>query len=111
MRSPDGWTRKFFGNPEKSKPNMNAMIAHGPQHLNVSLVDRGYFAVWYKYDNAKILRVKGQIHDSLLFQIHKDHLHLLEDVRKIYDETSRITIRGKEMFIPSTIDGPKTHWK
>lgn len=111
IRTPDGWTRKFFGDPTKSKPALNELVAHSPQHLNVALVDKGYFRIWYELDNPKTFRVKAQIHDSVFFQVHKDHLHLVKRAKQIYDETSSIIVHGKKLFIPSTVDGPKTHWK
>lgn len=111
IRTPDGWTRKFFGDPTSNKSALNELVAHSPQHLNVALVDRGYFRIWYELDNPKTFRVKGQIHDSVFFQVHKDHLHLIQRAKEIYDETSVITVHGKRLFIPSDISGPKTHWK
>lgn len=111
IRTADGWTRKFFGDPTKNKSAMNELVAHSPQHLNVALVDKGYFRIWHELDNAATFRVKGQIHDSVFFQVHKDHLHLIDKASKIYDETSHITVHGRHLFIPSDISGPKTHWK
>ena len=111
IKTPDGWTRKFFGDPTKNKMALNELVAHSPQHLNVALVDEGYFKIWYELEHPERFRVKGQIHDSVFFQVHKDHIHLVDRAKEIYDETARITVHGREMFIPSAITGPKTHWK
>lgn len=111
ITTPDGWTRKFFGNPLKSKPAMNALASHKPQHLSAAIVDKGYFRIWLELDNPKTFRVKASIHDSILFQVHKDHLHLVEEAKRIFDETSKIDVCGKEMFIPSDITKPKKSWK
>lgn len=111
ITTPDGWTRKFFGDPTKNKPALNELVAHSPQHLSVSLVDKGYFRIWYELDNPKTFRVKGQIHDSVLFQVHKDHLHLVQRAREIFDETSSIEVHGRKLFIPCEVSEPKEHWK
>lgn len=111
IKTPDGWTRKFFGNPIENKTSLNELVAHSPQHLNVSLVDKGYFKIWYELEDPKKFRVKGQVHDSILFQVHKDHLHLIDRAKEIFDETARITIHGRTMFIPCDVSGPKSHWK
>ena len=111
IKTPDGWTRKFFGDPTKNKSALNELVAHSPQHLNVALVDEGYFRIWYELDDPATFRVCGQIHDSVLFQVHKDHTHLITKAKELYDGTSRITIHGRKMFIPSDVDGPKEYWK
>lgn len=111
IRTPDGWTRKFFGDPINNKSALNELVAHSPQHLNVALVDEGYFRIWHELDDPATFRVCGQIHDSVLFQVHKDHQHLIQKAKEIYDSTASITIHGREMFIPSDVSGPKEHWK
>lgn len=111
IKTPDGWTRIFFGDPRDNKKYLNELVAHSPQHLNASLVEDGLIKIWYELDNPKTLRICGTIHDSILFQVHKDHLYLIYKVKEMYDSTSSITIHGRKMFIPSDIAGPKEHWK
>ncbi len=111
IKTPDGWTRKFFGNPIDNKSSLNELVAHSPQHLNVALVDRGYFKIWYELEDPKKFRIKGQVHDSVFFQVHKDHLHLIDKAKEIFDATASITIHGRTMFIPCDVSGPKSHWK
>lgn len=109
--TPDNWTRVFFGDPSDNKRALNKLVAHSPQHLNVALVNRGYVKIWHELDDGKTFRMKGQIHDSIFFQVHKDHLHLADRAKKIYDDTSSIEIHGRKMFIPSDVSGPKIFWK
>lgn len=111
IKTPDGWTRVFFGDPRESKKALNELVAHSPQHLNAALVEEGFIRVWEKLDNPKTFRMCGTIHDSLLFQVHKDHLYLIDKAKEIWDATSSITVHGRHMFIPSAVEGPKTHWK
>lgn len=111
IKTPDGWTRRFLGDPRKSKPALNELVAHSPQHLNAALVEKGLIKIWAKFEDPEKLRINGTIHDSLLFQVHKDHQYLIQQVKELWDATARITIHGREMFIPSAQDGPKGHWK
>lgn len=67
--SPLGWTRYFFGNPMANKPALNAAVAHGPQNLNVNILNRAYYKIWRRSvygDLRGIYRIKAQIHDSIL---------------------------------------------
>jgi len=70
--SPLGWTRYFFGKPSKrNKPALNAAVAHGPQNLSVSIINREWYGIWREtvYGEFRdLVRVKAQNHDSILFQ-------------------------------------------
>lgn len=68
--SPSGWTRHFFADPSSNKPALNAAVAHGPQHLNAAMLNPSYYKIWRDsvYGDLKWrVRVKAQIHDSVLF--------------------------------------------
>ena len=110
LTSPIGWKRLFFGDVD-NKLVLNAAIAHGPQNLSVSLVNRGYLELWLKYRNDSRVVFLAQIHDSILFQIRKDSLDLLPSIKAIYDATAIVEVRGNLMTIPSTISEPKKYWK
>lgn len=68
--SPLGWTRYFFSDPTASKLALNAAVAHGPQNLSVGIINRVFYSIWrdsvYGDLRGKV-RLKAQIHDSLLF--------------------------------------------
>lgn len=69
--SASGWTRYFFEKPSKSKPALNAAVAHGPQHLSVSIINKGWKCVWREQIYGTLrgrVRIKAQIHDSIFFQ-------------------------------------------
>lgn len=133
--SPDGHTRICFGKPWLNKRDLNAIVAHKPQHLSVALINREFYNLWrsqiygefYKiswFDRSVELvkvpelknnvRTKAQIHDSLFFQFDKRFPTIPETVRsRIMD--SRIPVCGADgvtrtMFIPSDIAAGKTHW-
>ncbi len=70
--SPLGWTRYFFGKPSKrNKPALNAAVAHPSQNLNVGILNKEWYILWKEtlYGSLRgLVRIKAQIHDSLLFQ-------------------------------------------
>jgi hypothetical protein len=68
--SPLGWTRYFFADPSKSKPALNAAVAHGPQNLSATILNTVYYKVWWESMYGALrgsIRIKASIHDSLLF--------------------------------------------
>lgn len=74
--SPLGWTRYFFGKPsKKNKPALNTAIAHGPQNLSVSILNKEWYTIWRATvygDLRDKIRIKAQIHDSIFFQYRKE---------------------------------------
>lgn len=65
-----GWTRWFFADPTASKPALNQAVAHGPQNLSVGIINRVFYSIWRDSVRGDLLgkvRLKAQIHDSLLF--------------------------------------------
>ncbi|SRR5258706_9596840 len=83
--SPMGWTRYCFGNPEKSKPDLNAYVAHPPQNLSVSIINEGFKDLFWniQVQNPKDFRLKAQIHDSIFLQIRFGRENLIEEARKV----------------------------
>lgn len=113
--SPLGWTRYFFGKPsKKNKPALNAAVAHGPQNLSVSIINKEWYAIWREtvYGNLHgKVRIKAQIHDSILFQyiVGFDPQHILS-----YMQTS-VPVTGADgitrtMRIPSDIKYGADRW-
>ncbi len=68
--SPLGWTRYCFGNPEKNKLDLNALVAHPPQNLNAGTLNLAWRKVFYNValPNPKDFKLCAQIHDSIVFQ-------------------------------------------
>lgn len=107
MVSPSGWTRICLGNPRVNKSDLNKYVAHGPQHLSVALVDEAFYDVLLlqlgKY--AGKLRLKAQIHDSLLFQVRPEYqAQIIPEIKAIMDSKS-CAIHGRTMVIPT--DAPE----
>lgn len=81
----NAWTRYCFGRPDKSKPDLNAYVAHPPQSLAAQTLNKAYTKVFYDIQlhpehryNFKLL---SQIHDSIFFQYRIGHSYLIEEVR------------------------------
>jgi hypothetical protein len=109
--SPFGWVRLFFGQPRKHKPSLNAAVAHAPQNLSVSIINREWYAIWREtmYGSLRFkVRIKAQIHDSLLF-IYK----MPEDaqtVHKMMQTTVPVTDPHgvtRDMMIPTDLSTGK----
>lgn len=77
------WTRYCFGNPDKSKRDLNSYVAHVPQSLNARTLNEAYLIVFYRYaiGNPEF-RLYAQIHDSILFGFARGtHAKYTEGVR------------------------------
>ncbi len=114
MVSPLGWTRYFFNDPLKSKPALNAAIAHGPQNLSVGIINEVFYSIWHRTvygDLRGFVRLKAQIHDSILF-CYKGEQYA-ELVRKSMENPKQIKdIKGvtRTMLIPPDLSSGKKVW-
>lgn len=99
LRSPLGHTRYFFGDIQKNHNLLRSAVAHAPQNLSVSILNIGLWKVWelVKESNGD-LRLKAQIHDSVLFQFKKDRPELLDRVLECLNNP--VTIHGRTLLIP-----------
>ena len=109
--SPSGWTRYCFGNPSANKSDLNAYIAHGPQHLSVKLVNKSLIDIWRELalPLGNHLRLKAQIHDSIFGQYRIGHEEVVYQAEKLM--RVKIPIHGKELMIPNDIEMNKEFWK
>lgn len=90
---PTGWTRYCFGDPDKNKRHLNAYVAHPPQSLSVMVVNRGLEAI-HRELQGRDLRLKAQIHDSILFQYRIGRLDLVQRA----EELMRVTVPVTDCF-------------
>lgn len=90
--SPHGWSRYCFGNPNRSKRDLNRYAAHPAQNLNAGTLNKAYRKVFYNVwlPNQKNFKLGPQIHDSILFQYRIGMEKLAEQV-------------AKEMLIPVVV--------
>ena len=110
--SPLGWVRYFHGSPRENKQNLNSAVAHAPQNLSVDIINREWYKIWHDTiygDLRGHVRIKAQIHDSLLF-IYKEVKYAMEvatrmDLRVQVKCSAGIT---RTMYIPSDLSIGKT---
>jgi len=117
LESPFGWTRYFFNKPSRSnKPALNAAVAHPPQNLSVAIINREWYSIWYStvYGELRgLVRVKAQIHDSILFQYRAGRLDIARRVQQ-YMRTS-VAVRDplgvtRTMLIPTDLKAGARAW-
>ena len=109
--SPSGWTRYCFGNPAANKLDLNAYVAHGPQHLSVKMVNKSLIAIWRELalPLGNKLRLKAQIHDSIFGQYKIGCEEVVYQAEKLMQV--KITVHGKELSIPNDVELNKEFWK
>lgn len=74
------WTRYCFGNPQKSKQDLNAYVAHHPQSINAMVLDKAFLRVFYDIaihpTHKKNFKLLAQIHDSIWYMVRDGHEYL-----------------------------------
>lgn len=89
-----GLVRYCFGDPSKSKSDLNAHVAHVPQSLNAMTLNRAYMKVFYEIalhpEHRKNFKLLAQIHDSILFQVRVGHEYIAEWVKESMEIPVRI---------------------
>jgi DNA polymerase I-like protein with 3'-5' exonuclease and polymerase domains len=112
-----GWTRYFFAKPSKAnKPALNAAVAHGPQNLSVSIINEEWFEIWAASvygDLRGLVRIKAQIHDSILFQYPAGRKEIAEEVCSRMN--TAVEVKGADgvtrtMVIPSDLKCGDSRW-
>lgn len=108
--SPLGWTRWFFGSPEKHKPDLNAAVAHGPQNLNSHVLSKAYYAAWLELADPKDFTFLANIHDSVLGEYKPEAAWKLDRLKSIMEKPVTGFKSGKSMVVPVDLKFGKTHW-
>jgi len=112
-----GWTRYCFGNPNKSKQDFNAYVAHPPANLSVGILNEGFKEGWWKVirPNSRNIRYKAQIHDSIPGQVRVGFEQLVVDLKKVVQRKVPVTdihgvIRDLEIPVAAKISKPGGSW-
>jgi hypothetical protein len=115
--SPYGWTRYFFAKPSKAnKPALNAAVAHGPQNLSVSIINREWYAIWRETIYGTLrnrVRIKAQIHDSLPFQYRENDPDAAKEVVAMMQTKTIVTGADgvtRTMVIPADLKCGSDRW-
>lgn len=100
LRSPLGHVRYFFGDVAKSHTAFNSAVAHAPQNLSVSILNIGFWRVWQLVKKRKgKLRLKAQIHDSILAQYKIEQEGIREEI--IQAMNNPIIVHNRTLLIPT----------
>ena len=102
--SPLGHTRKFFGDITKNHNMLRGAVAHQPQNLSVTVLDKGLIRVYKELvlpGNGDI-RIKAQIHDSIFGQwkIEKRDYYAPKVLEMM---NNPVKVHGRTMVIPVDI--------
>lgn len=107
-----GWTRRTFLKPERSKLDLNAAVAHPPQSLSVTIVNRAFYKAFYWQlfgEGRGKLRLKAQIHDEIFFAHHPAHGE--EVANKIGEFMAEpVVVNGRTMLIPNEPKWGASRW-
>lgn len=99
--SPLGHTRKFFGDIKKDHKMLRGAVAHQPQNLSVSIVNKGFRRVYKEIviPSKGEYRLKAQVHDSILSQYPIDkrsyYVPRMQECMR-----NPITVHGRILRIP-----------
>ncbi len=102
--SPLGHTRRFFGDITKNHNMLRGAVAHQPQNLSVTVLDRGLLRVYRELvlpGNGDI-RIKAQIHDSIFGQ-WKIELRSYYAPKVLEMMNNPVVVHGRTMVIPVDI--------
>lgn len=110
-----GWTRFFFGKPSaKNKPALNSAVAHGPQNLSVSILNKEWYAIWRETVYGSLrdkVRIKAQIHDSIFFQYRESFdPKIVLKMMNTPVEVLGADNQTRTMLIPSDLKCGATRW-
>jgi DNA polymerase I-like protein with 3'-5' exonuclease and polymerase domains len=112
--SPLGWTRYFFSDPTKSKPALNAAVAHGPQNLSVGIINKVFYQIWRDSvwgDLKGVLRIKAQVHDSILFCYKGEFIaNVVKERMKCPVPVKGVDGVTRTMLIPPDLSAGKIYW-
>jgi len=96
-----GYTRHFFGNIIEDHGVLRAAVAHEPQNLSVSILNKGF---WRMYRDIVLqehgaFRLKNQIHDAIMFQYPPERREEFK-IRVLQCMDNPVNVRGQVLTIP-----------
>jgi len=117
MLESGGWVRRCFGDPTKSKPVLNAYIAHKPQCLNAQTLNKAFLSVFINIclhpEHSKNFKLISQIHDSILYQYRIGHEYLNAMIKSLMEIP--VTVTGydgieRTFVVPVDVESGAKYW-
>jgi DNA polymerase I-like protein with 3'-5' exonuclease and polymerase domains len=96
-----GYTRHFFGNIIEDHSVLRAAVAHEPQNLSVSILNKGFWKIYRDIVLTEhgAFRLKAQIHDAVMFQYLTERREEFKiSVLRCMDNPTNV--RGQVLTIP-----------
>lgn len=96
-----GWTRYFFGDIDNVAAVLRSAVAHEPQNLSVSILNRGWYKLYKELvvtSNGEV-RLKAQVHDSAPLQVLESKIDYYAP-KIVACLESEIMVYGQPMRIP-----------
>lgn len=104
-----GITRKFFGSADDHETQRQLSAYYGQSGTSGN-ANRAIREIFYSdIDDGITCLFLVQVHDSLVFLIHKDHMNKIEKIKYIMEK--EIEINGRKFSIPVSIEVGKTWGK
>ena len=101
LRSPLGHTRVFFGDITTNHNVFRGAVAHAPQNLSVSILNRGFWRVYKELviPSQGRFRLKAQIHDSIkaTWPVEERDVWLPQMLECM---TNPVEVHGRTLHIP-----------
>lgn len=127
LLNPDGWVRYTFNRPGiydadtdtvtlTKKVELNEVVAHKPQSWSVRIINKAFFAAWYKYQiQESKCRMKAQIHDEILYQTLEEHTdEVTAGISALMRRPEPILhgpCKGQTLVIPNDPKTRASNWK
>ena len=100
MKNAFGLTRKFLGSVEDHATQRQLAAQYG-QSNTAGNINRSLREIFYSgIDDGRRCLFLLQVHDSVVFAVHKHHLSLIGDIVRIMEKP--VTIHGRSMRVPAS---------
>jgi hypothetical protein len=94
-----GMTRRFFGDMENDSEKHRQLCAFFGQGGTAGNANRALNSIFYSgIDDGRTVLFIFQVHDSLVFLIHRAYLHKIGQIKAIMEEPT--SIKGRQFFVP-----------
>lgn len=101
LKSPLGHVRYFFGDITKQHKILRSAVAHQPQNLSVTILNKGFYKIYKQLvlPSKGRFRLKAQVHDSVVAQYPAGERHIwVPKMMELMDNP--VEVHGRILRIP-----------